>query len=76
MSHPWALIFVRMLLIQTKSLPGRQRDSERNQTLQFIGKELEISELVLQSKLQITANLESLPCAGNYHYLGRRKVVV
>jgi hypothetical protein len=49
-------------------------DSERNQALQFTGKELEISGLVLQIKLKITA--ESLPCAGIYNGLGRKKVVV
>jgi hypothetical protein len=49
-------------------------DSERNQALQFTGQELEISGLVLQSKPRITA--ESLPYAGIYNGLGRRRVVV
>ena len=74
MIQPWALNFVRMLLIQTKKTSSVDRDSERNQALQFTRKELEISGLVLQSKLRITA--KSLPCAGIYNGLGRRKVVV
>jgi hypothetical protein len=61
-----------MLHIQTKS--SSVRDSERSQALQFTGKELDISGLVLQSKLRITAT--SLPCAGIYNGLGRRKVVI
>jgi hypothetical protein len=49
-------------------------DNERNHALEFTGKELEISGLVLQNKLSITA--ESLPYTGIYSGLGRRKVVV
>ena len=52
LSQIWALNFVRMLHIQTKS--SSVRDSERSQALQFTKKDLEISGLVLQSKLRIT----------------------
>ena len=71
LSQPWALILIRVLLIQTNCLPCRQWKKSGVTIYWKRARKLRAS---LQSKLRITA--ESLPCAGIYNGLGIRKVVV